>query len=292
MHFFRPFLSSFSLVRSPKTEMHHFWGKCITFAHPFAPPAAPPKDRPSAIEMMYRSPPQKLYKTAKSAHPRAPASQHAHMNASQNGGELSYISTNNNIAAGPQSISCRGAGSSHSSRLSFVPTPNLGCNCPAKTLDKRPKSQYTCSSSLPRPAVGCSPAARQQPFPSHPGTHPMASTSQGGSYLWPNCSAREPEKTAPPAGASPDSHNLPVTQISPKFPSRISPNSPNLSSSLLQALITPSAPRMLPPHAPPCSTHSSPLRGPSGYLRQYWQSRVDAIVLGKKPKKMTKAAKR
>ena len=84
--------------------MQHFRRKCNTFAAPFARPDAPPKDRPSAIEMMNRSPPQELYKIREvRASPPAFASQHAHMSASQNGGELSYISINNNTAAGPQS---------------------------------------------------------------------------------------------------------------------------------------------------------------------------------------------
>lgn len=41
--------------------MHHFLGKCNTFTAFFARPAAPPKDRLSAIKMMNWRPPQRLY---------------------------------------------------------------------------------------------------------------------------------------------------------------------------------------------------------------------------------------
>ena len=41
-----------------------------------------------------------------------------------------------------------------------------------------------------------------------------------------------------PAEASPGNHNLPVIQFSPKFPPGFHPKSPNLSSSLVQALNT------------------------------------------------------
>ena len=59
--------------------MQHFGGKCNTFAAPFASPAAAPKDRPSTIEMMNWSPPQKLDKTAESAHSRPPAQANVHI---------------------------------------------------------------------------------------------------------------------------------------------------------------------------------------------------------------------
>ena len=83
MHFFRaaftPFCP-FSLWSEPQYPvMHHFLGKCNSFAAPFAPSAPAPKDRPSAIEMMNRSPPHKLYKTAKTAPPRPPPQANVHM---------------------------------------------------------------------------------------------------------------------------------------------------------------------------------------------------------------------
>ena len=117
---FRTYLPLFLSGQDPQKQ------KCNTFAAPFAPLAAAPKDRPSAIKMMNRSPPQKLSKIGKvRASPPAPASQHAHMKASQNSDELSYISTNNNTAANPQSDLLQKR--RQFPRLASVPTPNLDC---------------------------------------------------------------------------------------------------------------------------------------------------------------------
>ena len=84
MHHFRTVFRPFSLWSGPQYPvMHHFLGNCTALAAPFGPTAAPPKDHPSAIEMMIGSPPEKLYKIspnghfgrhgcARSAHPRPP----------------------------------------------------------------------------------------------------------------------------------------------------------------------------------------------------------------------------
>ena len=85
MHCFRTVFRPFSLWSGPQFPvMHHFLGKCNTFAALFPPLAAPPRDRPSAIKLMNRRPPQTLSETGEiRASPPAPASQHAHMKAPQ-----------------------------------------------------------------------------------------------------------------------------------------------------------------------------------------------------------------
>jgi len=108
--------------------MQHFRGKCNTFAAPFAPSAAAPKDRPSAIEMMNRRPPQKLSITGKvRASQSAPASQHAHMNASPRVTNFHMNQPTTTLRPARNPISCGGAGSSLSSLLASVPTQNLDC---------------------------------------------------------------------------------------------------------------------------------------------------------------------
>ncbi|MXY93869.1 MAG: hypothetical protein F4Y42_10530 [Caldilineaceae bacterium SB0664_bin_27] len=54
--FFAPFFACFGPISlwsgAQKLEVHHYLGKCNTFAALFAHTAAPQKDRPSTIEMM------------------------------------------------------------------------------------------------------------------------------------------------------------------------------------------------------------------------------------------------
>ena len=69
----RPFFALLLSGQEPQKQKCYTFAENATPSRPlFAPSAAAPKDRPSAIEKTNRSPPQNLYKTPKPAHRRPP----------------------------------------------------------------------------------------------------------------------------------------------------------------------------------------------------------------------------
>ena len=99
------------------------------FRGPFRPPAAAPKDPPSAIRMTSRSPPHKLSKIGRvRASPPAPASQPKHMKASQLVTIFHKIPPTTTPRPARTPISCRACDSSRSSLLTphLCPHPGFG----------------------------------------------------------------------------------------------------------------------------------------------------------------------
>ena len=99
---FRPFLPLFLSGQEPQKQ------KCYTFAENatpsrslMRPPPAPPKDRPSATEMLNSRPPHKLYQICKVRTYQTPIL--CPFPESKNSSELTFTSTNDNTAAGPHS---------------------------------------------------------------------------------------------------------------------------------------------------------------------------------------------
>ena len=99
---FRPFLPLFLSGQEPQKQKCYTFAENATPSRPLLrPPAAPPRDRPSAIKMMNSRAPHRLYQICKVRTFQTPGL--CPFPESQNSSELTFASTNDKTAAGPLS---------------------------------------------------------------------------------------------------------------------------------------------------------------------------------------------
>ena len=99
---FPPLLPLFLSGQEPQKQKCYTFAENATPSRPLLqPPAAPPKDRPSATEMMNSLPPHKLCQNCRVRTYQTPGL--CPFPESQNSSELTFTSTNDKTAAGPHS---------------------------------------------------------------------------------------------------------------------------------------------------------------------------------------------